>query len=209
MLASETSWPHAGFLRIRLPRPIALMGLHRHWQLSMVDVERCGQSPRRSGRPLDPGRAWQVLRDAESAGRVHVPRSKAEHDAFWLANLVRRRATVRLLHGLDPLLADIQGELVAAGETAARLHRFGPLSSAKLADGYTTATKAEALVRRYGLVDGHGAEVNVRLRVVAHDVWPFASGEVAGPLIAALDMIDAPVDDRSVVSAVPIIERYL
>jgi excisionase family DNA binding protein len=180
-----------------------------HWQLSVVDVERCGQSPRRSGRPLDPSRAWQVLRDAEAAGRVHMPRSKAKRDAFWLANLVRRRASVRLLHGLDSLLADIQDELVGGGETAARFHRFAPLSSAKLADGYATDNKAHALVRRFGLVDGHGNEVNVRLRVVADEVWPFASGEVVGPLVAALDMIDAPIDDRSVESALPIIERYL
>jgi excisionase family DNA binding protein len=180
-----------------------------HWQLSVVDVERCGQTPRRSGRPLDPTRAWQVLRDAESAGRVHMPRSKAKHDAFWLANLVRRRATVRLLHGLDSLLASIQDELVGGGETAARLHRFAPLSSAKLTDGYATEAKADALVRGFGLVQGHGAEVNVRLRVVADEVWPFTSSEVVGPLVAALDMIDAPVDDRSVESALPIIGRYL
>lgn len=64
-----------------------------NWQLSVVDVERCGQSPRRSGRPLEPSRAWQVLRDAESAGQVHMPRSKAKHDAFWLANLVRFAVT--------------------------------------------------------------------------------------------------------------------
>jgi hypothetical protein len=131
------------------------------------------------------------------------------HDAFWLANLVRRRAAVRLLHGLDSLLADLQGELVGGGETAARLHRFAPLSSAKLADGYISATKTDALIRRYGLVDGHGADVNVRLRIVGNDLWPFASGDTAGPLVAALDMIDAPVDDRSVESALPIIERYL
>jgi excisionase family DNA binding protein len=180
-----------------------------NWQLSVVDVERCSQSPRRSGRPLDARRAWQLLRDAESTGKVHVPRSKVAHDAFWLANLVRRRAAVRLLHGLDSLLADIQGELVGGGETAARVHRFAPLSSAKLADGYISATKADALIRRYGLVDGHGADVNVRLRIVGNDVWPFDSGNTAGPLVAALDMIDAPVDDRSVESALPIIERYL
>jgi hypothetical protein len=83
------------------------------------------------------------------------------------------------------------------------------LSSAKLADGYATDAKADALIRQFGLVDGHGAELNVRLRVVAEDAWPFASSEVVGPLVAALDMIDAPVDDRSVESALPIIERYL
>jgi excisionase family DNA binding protein len=180
-----------------------------HWQLSVLDVERCGQSPRRSGRPLDPSRAWQVLLDAESAGHIHMPRSKAHHDAFWLANLVRRRAKVRLLHGLDSVLVDVQNELVGGGETAARLHRFAPLSSAKLADGYATDAKADAVIRQFGLVDGHGAELNVRLRVVAEDAWPFASSEVVGPLVAALDMIDAPVDDRSVESALPIIERYL
>lgn len=180
-----------------------------NWQVSVVDVQRCSQSPRRSGRPLDDGRAWQLLSDAETTGRIHVPRSKATHDAFWLANLVRRRATVHLLHGLDSMLGTIQDELVAGGETAARLHRFAPLSSEKLADGYIEATKVGALIRRYGLVDGHGTEVNVRLRVIANDVWPFALSDAASPLVAALDMIDAPVDDRSVESALPIIGRYL
>ena len=124
-------------------------------------------------------------------------------------NLVRRRATVRLLHGLDSLLADVQGELVAGGETAARSHRFAPMSSSTFADGYVTTSAADALVRRFALVNGHGADVNVRLRVVAGDVWPFASGHFVGPLVAALDMIDAPVDDRSVDSALPVIDRYL
>jgi hypothetical protein len=179
------------------------------WMVSVVDVERCSQSQRRAGRPLDARRAWKVLRDAEASGTVHLPRGKAERDAFWLASLVRRRATVRLLHGLDSMLAEMQGELVAGGETAARLHRFAPLSSATLVDGYVTASATDARMRRYALVDGQGDEVNVRLRVVADDVGPFVVGEVVGPLVAALDMINAPVDDRSVESALPVIDRYL
>jgi hypothetical protein len=40
--------------------------------------------------------------------------------------------------------------------------------------------------------------------------WPFTSSTVAVPeLVAALDMIDVPVDDRSVDVAVPIVEKYL
>jgi hypothetical protein len=51
------------------------------------------------------------------------------------------------------------------------------------------ASNADALVRRYALVDGHGDEVNVRLRVVANEVWLFHSQEIVCPPFAALDMI--------------------
>ena len=84
-----------------------------------------------------------------------------------------------------------------------------PLSPATLADGYVTASAVDALIRRFTLVDGHGEEVNVRLRVVADEMWPLDSGAGVSPLVAAVDMIDAPVDDRSVESAVAVVAGYL
>jgi hypothetical protein len=66
------------------------------------------------------------------------------------------------------------------------------------------------MVRAYGARKAQGDDLNLVLRVVDDLDWPFASSTVAvSELVAALDMIDVPVDDRSVDVAVPIIEKYL
>jgi anaerobic selenocysteine-containing dehydrogenase len=55
-----------------------------------------------------------------------------------------------------------------------------------------------------------GAEINVVLRTIDDTAWPFKRGvRLVGPLTAALDMLGDPVDDRSIESARPIVERYL
>lgn len=65
-------------------------------------------------------------------------------------------------------------------------------------------------MERFSLVPAIGEDINVWLRAVDDDVWPFAAdGSTVGPLVAAVDMAGDPVDDRSVDAALPIIERYL
>jgi hypothetical protein len=97
--------------------------------------------------------------------------------------------------------------LVAAGESAAV--GFGIAGSRRPVDGYIIASGANRMVRAYGARKAQGEDVNLVLRVVDDLDWPFASSTVVSELVAALDMIDVPVDDRSVDVAVAIIEKYL
>ena len=60
------------------------------------------------------------------------------------------------------------------------------------------------------MVPAVGEEINVLLRCVDDEVWPFNDGELlVGPLIAAVDMVGDPIDDRSIDAAMPVIERYV
>ena len=182
----------------------------RDWRVSIVDVTRFLQTQRRPGRPLDPAGAWALLLSAEATGRVVVRASAADRDAFWLVNLVRRRAGVRRLHALGRLVADIGTELVAGGEPAGRRHGFAPRDGHRFCDGYIARSAADSLIGRYALADAVGDEINVLLRMVDDDVWPFPSATTTvGPLVAAVDMLADPIDDRSVESARPTVERYL
>lgn len=182
----------------------------RDWRVSIVDVTRFLQTQRRPGRPLDPAAAWTLLLEAEATGRALVRRSAADHDAFWLVNLVRRRACVRRLHALDALVVDIGLELVVGGEPAGRRHGFAPRDAHRFSDGYIPSSAADSLVSRYALVDAVGDEINVLLRMVDDDVWPFpADTTTVGPLVAAVDMLSDPIDDRSVESALPTVDSYL
>jgi excisionase family DNA binding protein len=182
----------------------------RDWFVGIGDVTRFQEAHRRPGRPLSPTRAWAVLEAAERSGRVDVPRSTAAHDPFWLVNLVRQRASVRRLHALERLVPDIANNLVAGGEPAARQHGIALRDSRPTCDGYIQASEAGRIIDRFALVDASGADINVLLRVIDDSMWPFAPGaNMVGPLIAAVDMLSDPIDDRSIDSALPIVERYL
>jgi excisionase family DNA binding protein len=186
------------------------MRVGRDWFVGVGDLTRFQQAHRRAGRPLSPARAWDVLKAAESSGRVELPRSAATRDAFWLVNLVRQRATVRRLHVLDRLVPDVAHGLVAGGESAGRPLGIAPRDSRPSCDGYITASQVDRVVDRFALVEATGAEINVLMRVVDDAVWPFAeNADTVGPLVAAVDMLSDPIDDRSIDSALPIVERYL
>ncbi len=179
------------------------------WQVSYFDIARLQTRHRRRGRPYPPRRAWELLLNATHTGHVEVRRGAAPRDPFWLADLTCRRAQPRLLAALPVALPRIASQLAAAGETAATSHGFTPGSSTRL-DGYATATTAEQLIRRYALNPAYGPDVNLVLRVVADDVWPFPTHTMTVPeLVAAVDMIEIPFDDRSITAATTIIERYL
>jgi excisionase family DNA binding protein len=177
------------------------------WQVSVVDVGRLAGQKGRHGRPYESPEAWALLDRATRGGKVYVPRGTADRDAFWLRNLVRNRARPRLLRVLESLQPMIAGQLVAAGESAAV--GFGISGSRRPVDGYIIASDANRMVRAYGARKDQGEDVNLVLRVVDDLDWPFASSTVVSKLVAALDMIDVPVDDRSVDVAVAIIEKYL
>jgi excisionase family DNA binding protein len=182
----------------------------RDWFIGITDLSRFQHAHRRPGRPFTPARAWAVLTAAEHAGRVELPRSTATRDPFWLVNLVRKRATVRRLHVLDRLVANIADEVVAGGESAGRNIGFAPRDQRPMCDGYITASRVDTLIDRYALVDAAGDEINVIIRIVNDDIWPFTkNAQTVGPLIAAIDMLSDPTDDRSIECARPIVERYL
>ena len=66
------------------------------------------------------------------------------------------------------------------------------------------------LAARYLLRPAVGEELNVILRSVDVEPWPLDAGcAQVGPLVAALDMLELPIDDRSAETAIPVIERYL
>jgi excisionase family DNA binding protein len=182
----------------------------RDWFVAIGDLTRFQQTPRRSGRPLTPRRAWDVLHAAEATGRVEIARSAATRDPFWLVNLVRRRATVRRLHALDSLVPDIEQAVVAGGESAGRQHGIAPRDARPVCDGYINAPNAAQITDRLALVAAYGEDVNVILRVVDDSLWPFEEHtHVVGPLVAAVDMLSDPIDDRSIEAALPIVERHL
>ncbi len=182
----------------------------RGWQVTMVDVTRLQHTGRHAGRPLGAAQAWTLLHDAERTGRVHTRRGSAERSAEWLVNLVRRKSATVRLHGLDTILDVIAHEVVPSGETAARLYGFAPSDSQQSVDGYIREPAARSLIARYALVPAAGADLNVLLRVVDPAVWPFTrTRRTASELIAAVDMLDTPIDDRAAESARPVIERYL
>jgi excisionase family DNA binding protein len=186
------------------------MKLGTDWRVSVADLSRLSQVERRPGRPLSPGEAWQLLEHAEEDGQVRVKRGRVLVDAFQIVHLVRRRAEVHRLHVLDRLADDVSSYLVAGGESAARHHGFAPHSTKLPCDGYVRQSMLGALMQRYALAPAIGEDINVWLRAVDDDVWPFdASRSAVGPLVAAIDMAGDPIDDRSVDAALPIIERYL
>jgi excisionase family DNA binding protein len=182
----------------------------RDWFVSIDDLTRFQQAHRRPGRPLTSARAWAVLNAAESSGRVELPRSAATRDAFWLVNLVRRRAAVLRMHALNRLVGEIATQLVAGGESAGLRLGIAPRDSRTVCDGYITASKVDNVIDRFALVEATGAEINVLMRVVDDEVWPFAdNAESVGRLVAAVDMLSHPIDDRSIESALPVVEGYL
>jgi len=182
----------------------------RGWQVSMVDVTRLRHTGRHAGRPLAAAQAWALLHDAERTGRVRTHRGSAERSAEWLVNLVRRKSTTFRLHGLDTILDVIASEVVPTGETAARVYGFAPSDSRQIVDGYIREPAARLVIARYALVPAIGADLNVLLRVVDPALWPFTrTRRTASELIAAVDMLDTPIDDRSAESSRPVIERYL
>jgi excisionase family DNA binding protein len=182
----------------------------REWRVSVVDLTRFMQTERRPGRPLGASAAWRLLGVGETTGHVQLPRAAPNGDAFWLVNLVRGRASVGRWHALERLLPEIADLLVVGGETAGRDHGFAPRGSSAAIDGYIRASKVEATVGRFALSPAVGAEINVVLRAVDDIVWPFERGvRLVGPLTAAIDMLGEPIDDRSVESARPIVERHL
>ena len=182
----------------------------RSWLVSILDVTRFQYSGRHDGRPMSARTAWKLLLDAEQTGRVYTPRGVAERSPGWLVNLTRRRATILRYHALDGLLDDIAEMVVPAGETAAQQHGFAPWAARRILDGYITAAAARQLVARYRLRPAVGEELNVILRSVDVEPWPLDAGcAQVGPLVAALDMLELPIDDRSAETAIPVIERYL
>jgi hypothetical protein len=155
----------------------------------------------KAGRPLAAASAWHLLERSEQA---------PNGDAFWLVNLVRNRSAVGRWHALERLVPDVAELLVAGGENAGRTHGFAPRGSQAVTDGYIRASKVPATVAKFALSTAVGAEINVVLRVIDDIVWPFKRGvRLVGPLTAAIDMLGEPIDDRSVESARPIVERYL
>jgi excisionase family DNA binding protein len=182
----------------------------REWRVSVVDLTRFLQVERRPGRPLAAASAWHLLERSEQAGHVQLPRAAPNGDAFWLVNLVRNRSAVGRWHALERLVPDVAGLLVAGGENAGRTHGFAPRGSQAVTDGYIRASRVPATVAKFALSTAVGAEINVVLRVIDDIVWPFKRGvRLVGPLTAAIDMLGEPIDDRSVESARPIVERYL
>ena len=191
-------------------RRLPAIRVGRDWRISVSDATRLQHATRRPGRPLAPARAWTVLANAERSGIIDLPRSSATRDPFWFVNLTRRRATVRRIHVLDSLISHVADELIAGGESAGRHHAFAPHDGRPVCDGYIVQSKSEDLVEQFAMVDAAGTDVNAVLRIVADDVWPFRTEDkTVGPLVAALDMLSDPIDDRSVESALPIVERYL
>lgn len=180
------------------------------WRISVADLTRFAQVERRPGRPLRSAEAWQLLRRAEADGHVQVKRSKVKVDAFQLVHLVRRRADIHRLHVLSRLADEVASHLVAGGESAARHHGFAPHSAQHACDGYVRQSQLNDLVDRFVLSPAIGEDINVWLRSVDDDIWPFDDSATAvGPLIAAIDMTGEPIDDRSIDAATPIIETYL
>lgn len=107
-------------------------------------------------------------------------------------------------------MPDIAGLLVVGGENAGRSYGFAPRGSHVFADGYIRASKVQANVAKFALSTAVGSDINVVLRVIDDIAWPFNRGvSLVEPLTAAIDMLGEPIDDRSVESARPIVERYL
>lgn len=81
-----------------------------------------------------------------------------------------------------------------------------PHSANSSCDGYVRRSVAESLVKRFSLVPAIGDEINVWLQVVDDDVWPFEDGATTvGLLVAAVDVVGDPFDDRSIDTAMPIL----
>lgn len=100
--------------------------------------------------------------------------------------------------------------LVAAGEAAARQHEVRSPQRPTRRRRLLTTFGVRSLVDRFAMVPAVGEEINVLLRCVDDEVWPFDGDELlVGPLNAAVDMAGDPIDDRSIDAAMPIIERYL
>ena len=142
--------------------------------------------------------------------RSVLSRGVAVRSPGWLVNLCRRRATIFRYHALEGVVDDIAGMVVPAGETAAQQLGFAPWAARRILDGYVSAADARELATRFVLSPAVGEELNVILRSVEIDPWPLdAACAHVGPLVAALDMLELPVDDRSAETAIPVIERYL
>lgn len=152
----------------------------RSWAVDVASVnERIAARPGR-GRPLGPRAAWKRLRDV---GMIDLD------DLPALAVQVRRRADEMRFRVLPFKMAELRadsGVVLSGGPGAAE-------QGAAVADA-----DLDVYVRRSGLpsiVDRHGLraevdEINVVVRVVDDEVWPFEGDRVAPLLVCALDSFE-------------------
>jgi excisionase family DNA binding protein len=158
----------------------------RSWAVEVASVnERLAAKPG-PGRPLGPKAAWERLHEVGAVDLDDLPR---------LSVLVRRRADEQRFRVLPFKLADLRSDprvVLSGGPGAAEQ---GAAAAAEDLDVYVRRSDLASVVDRHGLrseVD----DVNVVVRVVDNEVWPFEGERVAPRLVCALDSFER-LDRRS------------
>ena len=179
------------------------------WFIDPVGVQRRGAQGGRPGRPLSTANAWRVLRllapgagDDVLRGASPVDRSRLRAllldlpDSEGLAQKVSRRAQVRRMRAhpgvVDRLLADDQ---VSVGAGRAVAARGGGVATGGLDRVYIPAGSADAVLRRYRLVDD--VEGNVEVALIPEEVDAALLPEPGQPVPLEVGWVDLLSDPDS------------
>lgn len=127
----------------------------------------------RSGRPFSPGRAWDILLDAKP---------ETVDDLGILASRCRRRAEPRYVSVLDFRLRELAGSsrVVLSGADGAAQHHAA-IGTSKPVQLYILQSDLESISSEFRIRES--ADMNVILRVVPNDAWPFMAAQHLAPLV--------------------------
>ncbi|MBX3314698.1 MAG: excisionase family DNA-binding protein [Actinobacteria bacterium] len=154
----------------------------RSWAVDLASVdERLAAKPGR-GRPLGANAAWRRL---QAAGDECLDLD----DLPSLAVQVRRRADEQRFRILPFRAAGLRSDVavVVSGGPGAAAH--GAAVDAEDLDVYVRRSDLSAVVERHGLRPELD-DVNVVVRIVDDEVWPFGEAKVAPLIVCALDSFE-------------------
>ena len=174
----------------------------RQWMVRRDDVSNLRASTRVAGHPFSPANAWGVLALAEGRRPSWLSESERKRLAGILAErgiralmpLLRRRAERETWFVHQSLLGRLMDDsrTVRTGASAAE-----SLISADTLEVYVPSIVSSDVAAEY-YADTASWDGNVLVRVI-DGPWPFVPGEDSvGPVVAALDLLDQPGDDRRV-----------
>ena len=175
----------------------------RAWAIEMQEVHRALRRRPQAGRPWQPKNAWALLALAEgrdiaaSASDRHRLKQRLRYGLEGQIGRLSSRARECRFCAHPSLLKhilEVPG-IVASGVSASASVPMDVIAIGE-AEAYVRASALAGLVERFALVaDDH--PLNLILRVVDDDCWPFEPGQrVASPVVVAVDLLSA-ADQRS------------
>jgi len=174
----------------------------RQWMVHSADVKDLRATTRVAGHPYSPTNAWGLLLLASGAQPSWLSAADTRRLSTLLAErgirtvipLLRRRSQRESWFIHPSLLSRLASDprTVRAGTSA-----VDALVSDGFLEIYVSGAVAQDLAMEFS-ADTHSRDGNVLVRVI-NGTWPFVPGQASVPrLVAAVDLLDRPGDDRRV-----------